>query len=87
MLAEILDINLIRSTLDTQYGNDANVIRREAARLCLTMPLAKKSRIRVPKTGSIAVDLIDEVDSNTSDTPERPKSSTKESGFRNKVKK
>ena len=38
MLADLLEINMIRSTLDTQYGEDANVIRREVARLCITMP-------------------------------------------------
>jgi len=38
MLADVLEIDMIRSTLDTQYGTDANIIRREAARLCITMP-------------------------------------------------
>ena len=44
MLAELLDIDLIRSTLDTQYGENANVIRREAARLCISMPLCPQEK-------------------------------------------
>jgi hypothetical protein len=39
MLADLLEIDMIRSTLDTQYGSDANIIRREAARLCISMPM------------------------------------------------
>jgi hypothetical protein len=44
MLADLLEIDMIRSTLDTQYGADANVIRREAARLCITMPTLVDSK-------------------------------------------
>ena len=39
MLADLLEIDMIRSTLDTQYGSDANIIRREAARLCISIPM------------------------------------------------
>jgi len=65
MMAEILDIDLIRSTLDTQYGDDANVIRREAARLCLTMPLTKKKReqkSRKSKATSVALNVDNKYD-------------------------
>ena len=41
---DLLEIDMIRSTLDTQYGADANVIRREAARLCITMPTLVDSK-------------------------------------------
>ena len=37
MLADLLEINMIRSTLETQYGEDANVIRRKQ-HACITMP-------------------------------------------------
>lgn len=71
MLAEILDIDMIRSTLDTQYGDDANVIRREAARLCLTMPLTKKKREQKSrKSNATSVTLnVDNDDKDDGDIP------------------
>ena len=88
MLAEILDIDLIRSTLDTQYGDDANVIRREAARLCLTMPLTKKQARKSHKTkaASVAVNVNDKDDTPHSSEMQVESKNVKQKPKKNKSK-